>query len=108
MEVIDAVKARRIGIVSGLEELDHRAVVLADGTRLEPDVVVAATGYRRGLEPLVGHLGVLDELGTPRVHGGPAALPGLRFIGYAPQPGQIGLMGREARRVSREIRQQMA
>jgi lysine/ornithine N-monooxygenase len=108
MEVIDAVKARRIGIVAGLEKFDGRAVVLAEGTRLEPDVVVAATGYRRGLEPLVGHLGVLDELGIPRVHGGPAVLPGLRFIGYAPQPGQIGLMGREARRASREISKEMA
>ena len=41
--------------------------------------------------------------GVPRVHGGPAALPGLRFIGYRPAPGQIGDMGREGRRAARAI-----
>jgi cation diffusion facilitator CzcD-associated flavoprotein CzcO len=102
-DVIDAVRGRRIGIVAGLDAFDGRAAVLADGTRLEPDAVVAATGYSCGLQRLAGHLGVLDELGAPGVHGGPAAAPGLRFIGYAPQPGQIGLMGLEARRVAREI-----
>jgi hypothetical protein len=102
-EVIDAVKQRRIGIVAGMEAFDHGDVVLADGTRLQPDVVIAATGYDRGLQPLVGHLGVLDERGVPRVQGGPPAAHGLRFIGYAPQPGQIGLMGREARRAARQI-----
>jgi cation diffusion facilitator CzcD-associated flavoprotein CzcO len=102
-EVIEAIKHRRIGIVVGLESLEQDGVVLADGTRLQPDVVIAATGYARGLEPLVGHLGVLDERGAPRVHGGPAAAPGLRFVGYTPVQGQIGLMGREARRAAREI-----
>jgi cation diffusion facilitator CzcD-associated flavoprotein CzcO len=106
-EVIDAIKDGRIAIVAGLDALDGRAAVLADGTRIEPDVVVAATGYRRGLEPLVGHLGVLDEGGVPRVHGGPAAAAGLRFIGYAPRPGQIGLMGREASRIARAIKREI-
>jgi putative flavoprotein involved in K+ transport len=45
-------------------------VLLADGSRVQPDVVIAATGYRRGLEPLVGHLGMLDDKGTPLVTGG--------------------------------------
>jgi hypothetical protein len=102
-EVIDAIKERRIGIVAGLQAFERHEVLLADGTRLGPDAVIAATGYSRGLEPLVGHLGVLDEHGAPRVHGGPPAAPGLRFIGYAPRPGQIGYMGREARRAAREI-----
>lgn len=102
-EVIEAIRDRRIGIVAGLESLQEDAVLLADGARLRPDVVIAATGYARGLEPLVGHLGVLDERGAPRVHGGPAAAPGLRFVGYTPAPGQIGLMGREARKAAREI-----
>ena len=35
----------------------------------EPSAVVVATGYRAGLEPLVGHLGVLDGRGLPLVHG---------------------------------------
>jgi cation diffusion facilitator CzcD-associated flavoprotein CzcO len=103
-EVIDAIKERRIGIVAGLEAFGRYEVMLADGTHLEPDAVIAATGYSRGLQPLVGHLGVLDERGAPRLHGGPPAAPGLRFVGYDPRPGQIGYMGREARRAAKEIR----
>lgn len=57
--------------------------------------MIAATGYRTGLEPMVGHLAVLDERGNPRVRSGEAG-PGLRFIGYIPRPGQIGRMGNEA------------
>jgi hypothetical protein len=41
------------------------------------------------------------------VHGGPPAAPGLRFVGYTPRPGQIGYMGREARRAAREINDEM-
>jgi hypothetical protein len=87
--------------------IEERDVLLADGSRIQPDAVIAATGYSRGLEPLVGHLGVLDDRGVPRVHGGPAAAPGLRFIGYAPRPGQIGHMGREAARAARGIRREI-
>jgi hypothetical protein len=82
-------------VVAAVERLDGTGVVLADGSRIEPDAVVAATGYRPGLQPMVGHLGVLDERGCPRVRSGEAA-PGLRFIGYIPRPGQLGRMGAEA------------
>jgi hypothetical protein len=64
--------------------------------------VVAATGYRCGLGPLVGHLGVLDERGVPRAAEQPAAA-GLRFIGYAPRPAHIGYMGREAKQAAKAI-----
>ncbi len=47
---------------------------------------------------------MLDERGLPRQHGRKAAAPGLRFIGYLPQPGQIGHMGRQARQAAKAIR----
>ncbi len=94
-ETVQAIKDRRFDVVAGVERLDRGGVVLADGSRIEPDAVIAATGYRTGLEPMVGHLGVLDERGKPRVPVAEAA-PGLRFIGYIPRPGQIGRMGQEA------------
>ena len=58
--------------------------MLADGSRVAVDAVVAATGFRTGLEPLVGHLGVLDERGRPLVRDveEPAGAPGLHFVGY--------------------------
>jgi hypothetical protein len=76
---------------------------VADGSRVETDAIIAATGYRRGLEPVVGHLGVLDECGLPRIRGGDAAAPGLRFVGYLPRPAQIRHLGREARRAAKAI-----
>ena len=94
-ETVQAIKDRRFDVVAAVERLDSTGVELADGSRIEPDAVIAATGYRTGLEPMVGHLGVLDEHGKPRVRSGEAA-PGLRFIGYIPRPGQIGRMGMEA------------
>ena len=102
-EVIEAIKGRRFEVVRGVESLDETGVVLADGARIEPDAVIAATGYLRGLEPLVGHLGVLAERGLPRALGEVPAAPGLRFIGYVTRPGALGYMGKEARRAAKAI-----
>jgi cation diffusion facilitator CzcD-associated flavoprotein CzcO len=105
--LIDAIKQRRIEIVAAVESLDATGVVLSDRTRLEPDVVIAATGYNTGLEPLVGHLGVLDDRDLPLIHGGAAVAPGLRFIGYQPRPGQIGYLGSEATRAARQVKKEL-
>jgi cation diffusion facilitator CzcD-associated flavoprotein CzcO len=102
-EVIEAIKARQIEVVRGVESLDGYGVRLADGARIEPEVVIAATGYERGLEALVGHLGVLDERGVPRHQGGEAAAPGLRFIGYTARPAALGYMGKQAKRAAKAI-----
>lgn len=106
-EIIDAIKARQIEIVRAVESVDGAGVRLADGTSVTPDVIIAATGYDTALEPVVGHLGVLDARGVPTVHGGPSAAPGLRFIGYRPRPAQVGLVGREARRAARAIKREL-
>src|SRR3989442_2999442 len=53
-EVIQAIKDRRIEIVAGVDSLDVTGVQLADGSRIEPDAIVAATGYRRALEQMIG------------------------------------------------------
>jgi putative flavoprotein involved in K+ transport len=102
-EIIEAIKGGRIEIVAAVEALDTTGVALGDGVRIEPDAVIAATGYRCGLEPLVGHLGLLDERGVPRVRRGEEAAPGLRFVGYRPLPAHIGHMGGEAKRAAQAI-----
>jgi len=58
--------------------------VLGDGSRIAVDAVVAATGFRTGLEPLVGHLDVLDDCGRPLARDveEPAGAPGLHFLGF--------------------------
>jgi cation diffusion facilitator CzcD-associated flavoprotein CzcO len=107
-EMLQAIRDRRIEIVAGVEALDETAVKLADGARIEPDAVIAATGYRCGLEPVVGHLDVLSERGVPRAVLGEAAAPGLRFIGYVPRPAHLGHMGSEARRAAKAIAREMS
>jgi len=52
-EVIEAIKDRRIQIVAGVHSLDATGVLLADGWRIEPAAIIAATGYRRDLERMV-------------------------------------------------------
>jgi cation diffusion facilitator CzcD-associated flavoprotein CzcO len=102
-EVIEAIKAGDVEVVRGVESLDSTGVRLGGGRRIEPEVVICATGYRRGLEPLVGHLGVLDEQGVPRRQGGDAAAPGLRFIGFTARPAALGYMGKQAKRAAKAI-----
>ena len=63
---VQAVKDRRIELLPEIDRFEAADVVLADGARIQPDVVICATGYRRGLDSVVGHLGVLDEHGLPR------------------------------------------
>ena len=107
-EVIDSIKGRRIEIVPGVESLDETGVQLTGGSRVEPDAVIAATGYSRVLGSLVGHLGVVDERGMPRARGRHPAAPGLRFMGYVPRPGGLGYMGKEARRAARAIARELS
>jgi putative flavoprotein involved in K+ transport len=103
---VDAVRSGRIRVVANVDRLNGADVRLADGSTLTPDAVLCATGYRTGLEPIVGHLGVLDERGLPRIHG-PATLPdlpGLYFVGITIQlAGLLREIGLEARAVGRAI-----
>ena len=80
---VAALKAGRITVVPPVDRFDSSGVVLADARRLEPDAVIIATGYRTGLEPMLGHLNLLDEAGMPRQRARPVtpALPGLWFAG---------------------------
>jgi putative flavoprotein involved in K+ transport len=101
-EFVGAIRSGAIRVVAGVERLEPGAVVLAGGERVVVDTLIAATGYAAALEPLVGHLRVLDRRGRP-THHGPAehpAAPRLHFIGFTdPLSGNI----RETRLVAREL-----
>lgn len=104
--LIDAVRKGRIEIVAAVDGFEGEKVVLADGSRVSPDVVVAATGYVRALEDLVGHLGVLDERGRPVVQGRrtPADAPGLYFTGFTnPISGNLREMAIDAQKIAKAI-----
>ncbi|MEV5549574.1 NAD(P)/FAD-dependent oxidoreductase [Streptomyces sp. NPDC052309] len=104
--LIDAVRRGRVEVVAAVDGFEAGKVLLADGTRTAPDAVIAATGYRRGLEGLVGHLGVLDAAGRPLVHGGrirPDA-PGLYFTGFTnPISGMLRELSIDAHRIARAV-----
>ena len=102
--LVSAVKDGRVTVVPALERFEDGRPVLADERVLDVDALIAATGFRTGLEPLVGRLGVLDETGVPLVHGAdehPSA-PGLHFVGYlVTLGGTLRLIGKQAERLAK-------
>jgi len=92
-------------VVAAVESIDGADVVLADGSRLTPDAVIAATGFRAGLDALVGHLGVLGGRGLPVKTDGEPVLPGLWFVGFVPT---LGGQLREGSIAARKVAQSVA
>ena len=105
--IVDAVRNGRVRVVADVARLDGDAAVLVDGSRARVDTVIAATGFRTGLEPLVGHLQVLDARGVPLAHA-PDQLPGtpgLHFVGFdVTLGGMLRVIGRQARALARVVR----
>ncbi|GGZ25566.1 monooxygenase [Streptomyces inusitatus] len=104
--LVKAVRAGRVEPVAALSSFDGDTAVLADGSRTTPDTVIAATGYRRALENLLGHLEVLDSRGRPLTRGGrsPARAPGLYFTGFTnPISGMFREMSIDAQRIAKAL-----
>ncbi len=92
-------KAGRIEVVPDITRFDGSEVVCGE-RRLQADAVIAATGYSPGLEPMVGHLGVLDANGHPNYHAPQSShqASGLFFIGYSnPISGNLREIAHDAR-----------
>jgi hypothetical protein len=102
---VAGLKAGRVHAVAEIDHLDGIDVVLSDGTRLQPDTLVAATGYRTGLQTMVEHLGIVDDRGFPRLpRHRTSPVPGMHFIGFHPAiEGNLRQHPIEARRIARDI-----
>jgi putative flavoprotein involved in K+ transport len=110
--LVPMLKEGKVQIVAAVDSFDGADVVLADGSRIQPDAVIAGTGFKRGLEPLVGELGLIEPLkGRPIVHGietHPNA-PGLHFIGYSnPISGMFREIAIDARRIAKTVAREHA
>ncbi|GGT99550.1 flavin-containing monooxygenase [Streptomyces violascens] len=104
--LIDAVRGGRVSPVAAVESFEGGKVVLADGARISPEVVICATGYGRGLSALVGHLGVLDSRGRPLAQGARTVpgSPGLYFTGFTnPISGMLRELALDATRIARTL-----
>jgi len=105
--LIDALKAGKIAVVAAVEGFTKDAVTLADGTSVTADVVLVATGFQRGLEPLVGDLGVVAPGGRPLINADEQlpGLEGLFFLGYSnPITGNIRQVAIDAKKIAKKAR----
>lgn len=102
---VEKIKSGRIECLPAVERFTEKNVVLADGREISTDTVIAATGYRTGLEHL------LRESGVTLVNGRPArsrrrghSLPGLYFIGFTTEmAGVLRQIGKDAVTIARAI-----
>ena len=102
--LIDALRAGSITVVGAVESFTADSVRLADGTSVSPELVLVATGFQRGLEPLVGDLGVIAPGGRPLINADEQlpGLEGLFFLGYSnPITGNIRQVAIDARKIAR-------
>ncbi len=108
---IAALKAGRVHVHPAVERFDRADVITADGRRVEADFVIAATGYRTGLEPILGHLNVLDGKGEPLANGATAIdhCKGLWFIGMrASLSGFFRAARKDGQAIARKIHADLA
>ncbi len=104
--LLDALHAGTVTVVAATESFTKDAVVLADGTTAKPDVVLVATGFQRGLEGLVGDLGVVAPGGRPLINAAEQlpGLAGLFFLGYSnPITGNIRQLGIDAAKIAKTV-----
>jgi putative flavoprotein involved in K+ transport len=88
--------------VAGLAGFEADGVRLADGSVIHPDVVIAATGYRRALESLVPDVGLLDDHGNPVRRSAAGRHAGLHFVGFRTSAsGALRDIAQDATRVAR-------
>lgn len=103
---VAAVRSGAIRVRPGVARLDGDEVVHDDGSRSSPDAVIAATGYRPGLESVLSPLGLVDDRGLPTVgsRGGSTRAPGLHTVGISVVlSGLLREIGKDAQRLARSI-----
>lgn len=106
---VEKLKGGYITVRPEIARFDSSGVIYSDGEREDVDVVIAATGYRTGLEKIVAWPEVIGKTGQPRYHAGvPTSAPGLYFIGFDETiRGQLFEINRESKRLALEIEHYM-
>jgi putative flavoprotein involved in K+ transport len=107
---VDALKRGRIEVRGAVSRLTERGAAFADGAEEPFDAIIAATGFRTGLESVIDAPEALDENGEPRgVSGEPTAYGGLYFIGFTHSlRGHLFEANRASRRLARNVARYLA
>jgi putative flavoprotein involved in K+ transport len=95
-------------VIPAVEGFTADEVLLADGKRVKPQVVVAATGYRPGLRALLPDSVPLDDAGLPQLsrEAEVQAAPGLYLAGFVvAMGGVLREIGLQSRRIAASIAQ---
>ncbi len=80
---VSAIKRGDITVVGDVQKFIEDGVVLSDGTELQVDQVVLATGYRSSVSSLVERMAEwLDDLGYPKGAVGQGYHDGIYFVGF--------------------------
>lgn len=103
---IAKVKAGKIRVLPGIEEVFADRVRFADGSTHPFEAIVLATGYAPGLSSVIeGFETIADARGRPRRFGTKTEIPGLFFVGFRnPPTGALRQIAFEAPRVAAAIR----
>lgn len=100
------IKAGKIKVKPGIDHLEPRRVLFADGSAEHFSAIILATGYRANLQPLFPDVPLsVDSFGAPRYLHGQGALEGVHFLGfdnYSPG-GILGIVRRDAPRIAQHI-----
>lgn len=99
------IKQGHIRVVPGIERFTETGVTLDDGSSLDLDAVVLATGYRPALDAFLDDAHrYTDARGYPTRFGDDAPAPGLYFVGYRnPLTGALHDIAREATAIAARI-----
>ena len=108
--VIDAgfvkqLKQGHIMVRPEIARFNSTGVIYVDGSKEAIDVVVAATGFRTGLEKILKVPGVIDDIGQPKFRSGcPTSSSGLYFVGFDETiRGHLFEINRESKHLAVEV-----
>ncbi len=104
--LVDEIRRGRVQPVPTVAAIDGPRVQLTDRSSIQPDSIIAATGYTTDLEKLLGPTPLVSPRGLPTVRGSRTSpqAPDLYFIGFTNHPsGHLRYAGLEARAVAKTI-----
>ena len=107
---VAAIKRGKIRVLPGVARVTEDRVQFVDGSAHPFDAIILATGYRPGLERLIGGFeAIADARGKPHRFGAQTDIAGLHFVGFQnTTTGVLRDIAFEARRVAAGLRDALA